>query len=1220
MPSATPSRPVRRSVTALSLAATLAVTGLGTVAAAPAQASVPTCSSAGLTVTALHGPRFYIDTATSPQLRGAYAGYKLTNTGSARSDLWVKLTTFSGGAVALGTGQAASQQIVSLGSSASQSLFWYLTASAASGTAQNHAVEVWQGRPDLPGAGQLCGTTGGFAVVEETIKAAANKLTSVTVGGGTPKVGATFSVTVQGETGTIGAGPPASGSVPADPSSFWMSPAATATWPADAFRLVGTSLTLGGTTYTDLLRVSGLSSASKSYTAVYTFRATGPTTSPASVVPVQQIASGTQIKHTDLGSVASLPAIPSPTNDLTMAKTASPTSLPSAGGEVDYEVTVSGSAGAVLDDFADTVPAGATLVSGSVTWRGTPAADGVLSGGVLTFPGPFTVGASGNVLAYTLTLPATPGDQRNSVVARVGAATIDASVSLTTDDPAAVDVHVNEAPDAVDDTVNGTQDVVASFAVLGNDTDPEDDPLTVTAASTPSHGSTAVTGGGTRVQYTPDSGWTGSDSFTYTISDGNGGTDTATVSVTVAAPAALALSPDTATATSGQPTDVDVLANDTGNAPLDVTAVGTPGHGTVTVTGDGTGVRYTPDSGFEGSDSFTYDVSDATAQAGQETVTVTVSPPALEGADDTVTTDDATPVTVDVLDNDSGFGALVVDSLTQPATGTAADNGDGTVTYTPVAGELGDHTFTYTVTDDAATPRTDTATVTVTVTESVAGAPVDDEATVAWDDEDGVLVDVLDNDADGAALDTVGTPSHGTATEESGQVRYTPDGSSAGTDTFTYTVAGSGTPATVTVDVTPPDLEADDDTATAPRGATAVTVDVLDNDTGAGLTITDVSDTDNGGTASVVSGQVRVTPAAGFRGTDALTYTVTDAVGNTDTATVEVTVPNTAPTVTNPTARTVVAGSSTTFTLTVADADPDDAPTLTTGTPTGSPHAAARITTAVASSGSTRTVTVTAAARFGGLAQIPVTVADGHGGTATRTLSLTVSPKAPTGVTAGVVGNPDARSALDTPRFDASGRPVSRTLSTRIDSRVTWTVSPTTSVTRYVVRVNGTTVCDVAAAPPATTQSCRVEDRALRLTDEVTVAALGPAGTRSAAAAVPVTKPTGARHLLAVVYFPVGDFRLDPTAQAVLRTVNRQAAEYGMRTVRLEGHTDADGSDAANQTLSENRSRQVGEWLRERSATVRVSTAGYGETTPAMPNTTARGKAANRRVEIYVGD
>jgi outer membrane protein OmpA-like peptidoglycan-associated protein len=627
-----------------------------------------------------------------------------------------------------------------------------------------------------------------------------------------------------------------------------------------------------------------------------------------------------------------------------------------------------------------------------------------------------------------------------------------------------------------------------------------------------------------------------------------------------------------------------------------------------------------PDSGFEGTDSFTYDVSDATAQTGQETVTVTVSPPALTAADDTATTDDATPVTVNVLDDDSGFGTLVVDSLTQPVTGTAADNGDGTVTYTPVAGELGDHTFTYTVTDGAATPRTDTATVTVTVTESVAGAPVDDEAIVAWDDEDGVLIDVLDNDADGAALDTVGTPSHGTAAEESGQVRYTPDGSSAGTDTFTYTVAGSGAPATVTVDVTPPDLEADDDTATAPRGATAVTVGVLDNDTGTGLAITDVSDTDNGGTASVVSGQVRVTPPAGFRGTDALTYTVTDAVGNTDTATVEVTVPNAAPAVAPAAPRTITAGSSTTFTLTVADADPDDSPVLTAGTTTGSPNAAARVTTAVAGSGSTRTVTVTAATRFSGVAQIPVTAADGHGGTASRTLSLTVNPKAPDGIGAGVIGNPDARTALERPRFDASGRPVSRTLSTRIDSRVTWTVSPTTSVTRYVVRVNGTTVCDVAAAPLAATQSCRLDDRALRTTDEVTVTALGPAGTRSTAAAVPVAKPTGARHLLAVVYFPVGEFRLDATAQAVLRNVNRQAAEYGMRTVRLEGHTDADGSDEANRTLSQNRSRQVGEWLRERSGTVRVSTAGFGETTPAMPNTTVRGKAANRRVEIYVGD
>ena len=1209
-----PGRSALRGAVSLTAAA-VAASGLVAVAG-PASATVSTCSSVNIGVTALHGPNFYIDSGITPQLMGAYAGYRVTNsTGSTKNDLWVKLTGF-GGVVSLGAGQAASEQIASLTNTSAQSLFWYLTASAASGSAQAHTVQVWQGRPDLAGSTQLCQTAGSFASVQETIKAAANKLTSVSVAAGTPKIGQTVTVTVVGETGTVGAG------IANDPSSFWMSPAATATWPADAYRLIGTNLSIGGSTYTDTLRVSGLTSANKAYTATYTFRAIGPTSSAATIYPVQQIASGTQIKHTDLNSVASLPAIPSPTNDLTLAKTASVASLPSAGGDVAYEVAVSGTAGAVLDDFTDTLPAGAALKGGTtVKWRGTTVSNAVVSGGVLTAPGPFTVTGTNDKLTYTLTLPATSGDRTNSVVAHVGAATVDASVSLTNDQPAGATVHVNAAPDAVNDTVAATQDVTATFPVLANDTDPEDDTLTVTGTTAGAHGTTSTDG--TTVTYVPDSGYHGSDSFTYTVDDGNGGTDTATVSVTVNVPAALVLTDDTASATSGVPQDVAVTANDTGNAPITVTAASTPAHGTVSIVAGGTKVRYTPDAAYEGADSFTYDVSDATSQTGTATVNVTVTAPPPTATDDSADTDDASPVVVDVLGNDTGFGTLTVSAVGPPTHGTASDNGDGTVTYTPVSGQTGDQTFTYTVTDSAASPQSGTATVTVHVSAAPsAGDPVDDEATVAWDGSEGVLVDVLANDPDGATLDTVGTPSHGTAAVEGTEVRYTPSGTFAGTDTFTYTVSGSATAATVTVDVTPPDLEAVDDEVTAEAGGTPVTVDVLANDTGNGLSVSDVdATTAEGNTAAVVDGQVVVTPADGFRGDDTLQYEVTDVVDGTSVATITVHVPNAVPTVNDPAARQVVAGGSTNFALTVGDDDPDDTPAVTTGTPTGSANAATRVTASVSGSGTSRTVRVTAHTAFSGTVDIPVTVDDGHeGGTATTTLHLTVSPRAATGVQAGVVGNPGARSSITRPTFDAKGNPVSKTLSDRIDSRITWQVSPTTSVVRYDVRVNGTIVCQPAAQPLATTQSCTLAARALRTTDVVTVTAIGRASTTSVVTTVPVARPTGQRHLLAVVYFPVGDFRLDATARAVLADVDAKAVAYGMRTVRLEGHTDSDGSTTSNQTLSENRSRQVGQWLVDNDSRVRVSTAGFGELVPAMTNTSVRNKAANRRVEIFVGD
>ena len=74
------------------------------------------------------------------------------------------------------------------------------------------------------------------------------------------------------------------------------------------------------------------------------------------------------------------------------------------------------------------------------------------------------------------------------------------------------------------------------ITVLGNDTDPDTgDTRTITEVTQPTNGTVVITGGGTGLTYTPDANFTGTDSFTYTVSDGAFATDTATVSVTVTA-------------------------------------------------------------------------------------------------------------------------------------------------------------------------------------------------------------------------------------------------------------------------------------------------------------------------------------------------------------------------------------------------------------------------------------------------------------------------------------------------------------------------------------------------------------------------------------------------------------------------------------------------------------------------------------------------------------
>ena len=89
----------------------------------------------------------------------------------------------------------------------------------------------------------------------------------------------------------------------------------------------------------------------------------------------------------------------------------------------------------------------------------------------------------------------------------------------------------NDPPVAVDDSASTPQGVPTDVKVLANDSDPDGDALSVTANTQGANGSVSCTA--VVCTYTPNAGYVGPDSFTYTVSDGHGGTATATVSVTV---------------------------------------------------------------------------------------------------------------------------------------------------------------------------------------------------------------------------------------------------------------------------------------------------------------------------------------------------------------------------------------------------------------------------------------------------------------------------------------------------------------------------------------------------------------------------------------------------------------------------------------------------------------------------------------------------------------
>ncbi len=174
--------------------------------------------------------------------------------------------------------------------------------------------------------------------------------------------------------------------------------------------------------------------------------------------------------------------------------------------------------------------------------------------------------------------------------------------------------------------------------------------------------------------------------------------------------------------------------------------------------------------------------------------------------DDAADTPEDTPVTIDVLGNDSDpdRNTLVVVEVSAPTHGTAVVSDTGAVVYTPEPDFHGTDRFTYVVGDGSG--LTARAAVDVTV------LPVDDPPLAGDDAADTpedtpVTIDVLSNDSDpdgdALALVEVSAPTHGTAVTDTGAVVYTPEPDFHGTDSFTYVVGdGSGLTARAAVDVT----------------------------------------------------------------------------------------------------------------------------------------------------------------------------------------------------------------------------------------------------------------------------------------------------------------------------------------------------------------------------------------------------------------------------------
>jgi len=625
--------------------------------------------------------------------------------------------------------------------------------------------------------------------------------------------------------------------------------------------------------------------------------------------------------------------------------------------DIDVLVNDADADGDALDVTTATSPDGTVVINADETLTFTPDAD---------FNGSTTI-------SYTI-------DDGNG-------GTDTATVTVTVD-------AVNDAPVAVDDVAQTDEDTAVDIDVLVNDADADGDALEVTAATSPD--GTVVINADETLTFTPDADFNGSTTISYTIDDGNGGTDTATVSVTVGAVNDAPVAVDDAAQTDENTTliDIDVLVNDSdadGDA-LDVTAASSP-NGSATINADNT-ITFTPDNGFTGPAIITYTIIDGNGGTDTATVTVTVVDAANiapVAVDDTAQTDEDVAVDIGVLVNDSDAdGDTLEVSAATSADGTVVVNADETLTFTPDADFNGSTTISYTISDGLG--GTDTATVTVTV-DAVNDAPVAVDDTAQTDEDTAVDIAVLvnDSDVDGDALDvTTATSPDGTVVINADDtLTFTPDADFDGSTTISYTIDdGNGGTDTAIVTVTVVDAAniapvAVDDAAQTDED-TAVDIDVLVNDSDPDGDILEVTAATSADGTVVINADesLTFTPDADFNGSTTISYTISDGLGGTDTATVTVTVDavNDAPVAVDDTAQTDEA-TAVDIDVLVNDSDPDG-DTL-------------EVTAATSADGAVvvnadGTLTFTPAAGFAGSATISYTIDDGNGGTDTGIVTVTV--------------------------------------------------------------------------------------------------------------------------------------------------------------------------------------------------------------------------------------
>ena len=467
---------------------------------------------------------------------------------------------------------------------------------------------------------------------------------------------------------------------------------------------------------------------------------------------------------------------------------------------------------------------------------------------------------------------------------------------------------VNDTPVAVNDSWSAFAGIPLMINVLTNDTD-VDTPyqvqtFTISGISMPSNGTLSINSN--QLQYTPNLGYSGTDVFSYSMSDQSwalSNTGTVTVSVTISnTPPTVAWTGYTLNE------DASLIStltwSDYEGNPLTYTASILPSNGTLVLLPGGS-FTYTPTSNYFWSDSFDFIANDGMINSAPATVTLTIDPvfdaPTTVPDSYSLTQDTTFFVPVMMNDIDPDSTVLTLTGYTNPANGTLVVSGTG-FDYTPNTGYIGWDSFTYQIIDDTAL-TSNISTVTLTVTTS--NTPPTANSGSFSVNEDGVLTGgITGTDPQWSTLTYIvdTPPTQGAfSISATGAFTYTPSANYFGSDSFVFHVSdgmldSSGAIINITVNsvndapiANPMSFTATGNSMASSGNLYIGAMTASDIEWGS-LSFTATTLPIHGVFSVTSTGAFTYLPALGYTWPDSFTFTVSDGVATSASATVNITI------------------------------------------------------------------------------------------------------------------------------------------------------------------------------------------------------------------------------------------------------------------------------------------------------------------------------------------